>query len=431
MTAPATTATTRRILDRGVRARTSRSSERKLPLGRHVLLHVLLLLITFTVLFPLIWIVSMALDPRNLARPDGLNLIPPGASLDAFSKVIAQPTSNPISFLDLALNSLKIAIGSSAVAVGIGILAAYAFSRLKFRGREALMIAVLGVLMLPSVATIIPLFIFLNQFQINFGELSFNLRNSLMGVTLAVISAQLPFAIWNLKGYLDTIPKDLEEAAAVDGASQNQIFRKIVLPLAIPAIAVTGFLGFLPVRAAGVDRVLRLPALPGRRPGRGWREGLTPGEPTGCPAAAQARVRRSLSARHARIASNHGLCASKIRTTRTSATPSISDSGLPPPPRRSRNPRTAAKLSAMSQARPRRTSNPTAIDATFSARASAATGSAPGATRGSVAMARMSWIAPPTIRMAPASSTAAGRAGRIGAASSVVTGARASVTVAA
>jgi arabinogalactan oligomer/maltooligosaccharide transport system permease protein len=107
------------------------------------------------------------------------------------------------------------------------------------------MIAVLGVLMLPAVATIIPLFIFLNQFQVRFGELSFNLRNSLVGVTLAVISAQLPFAIWNLKGYLDTIPKDLEEAAAVDGATQNQIFRKIVLPLSIPAIAVTGFLGFL------------------------------------------------------------------------------------------------------------------------------------------------------------------------------------------
>ena len=124
-----------------------------------------------------------------------------------------------------------------------------------------------------------------------------------------MISAQLPFAIWNLKGYLDTIPKDLEEAAAVDGASQNQIFRKVVLPLAIPAIAVTGFLGFLggwteyltvamfisdvgldavagpqqpgravrpddqlvavrgvrdPLRAPDLDRLLRLPALPGR-----------------------------------------------------------------------------------------------------------------------------------------------------------------------
>jgi arabinogalactan oligomer/maltooligosaccharide transport system permease protein len=223
----------------------STSEERKLPFGRQLLIQLILLFITATVLFPIVWIFSMSLDPRNLSRPEGLTLIPPGASLDAFRKVIAQPTSNPISFIELVFNSLKIAIGSSVVAVGIGITAAYAFSRLKFRGREALMIAVLGVLMLPSVATIIPLFIFLNQFQISIGDLSFNLRASLIGVTLAVISAQLPFAIWNLKGYLDTIPKDLEEAAAVDGASQNQIFRKVVLPLAIPAIAVTGFLGFL------------------------------------------------------------------------------------------------------------------------------------------------------------------------------------------
>jgi arabinogalactan oligomer/maltooligosaccharide transport system permease protein len=244
MTAPATTPTTREMLTRGITLKRT-SGDRKLPLRQQIILQLVLLFITVTVLFPLVWIVSMALDPRNLARPDGLNLIPPGASLDAFAKVIAQPTSNPISFIGLALNSMKIAVFSAAIAVGIGILAAYAFSRLKFRGRAGLMILVLGVLMLPAVATIIPLFIFLNQFQINFGELSFNLRASLAGVTLAVISAQLPFAIWNLKGYLDTIPRDLEEAASVDGATQNQIFRKIILPLSVPAIAVTGFLGFL------------------------------------------------------------------------------------------------------------------------------------------------------------------------------------------
>jgi arabinogalactan oligomer/maltooligosaccharide transport system permease protein len=245
MTTPATMSTTRRLLTRGVSRRRTSDSERRLPLGRQILLQAILLLVTATVLFPIVWIFSMAIDPRNLARPEGLDLIPPGASLDAFAKVIAQPTSNPIDFAGLALNSLKIAIGSSVIAVALGITAAYAFSRLQFRGRATLMIAVLGVLMLPSVATIIPLFIFLNQFRIEIGDLSFNLRNSLVGVTLAVISAQLPFAIWNLKGYLDTIPKDLEEAAAVDGATQNQIFRKVVLPLAIPAIAVTGFLGFL------------------------------------------------------------------------------------------------------------------------------------------------------------------------------------------
>jgi arabinogalactan oligomer/maltooligosaccharide transport system permease protein len=244
MTAPATTTTTRRFLSRGLTgAKPAGSEERRLPIGRQILTQIVLLLITFTVLFPLVWVVSMSLDPRNIARPDGLNLIPPGASLDAYARVIAQPTSNDISFVGLALNSLKIAVGSSLVAVALGITAAYAFSRLRFRGRGTLMIAVLAVLMLPSVATIIPLFIFMNQFRI--GDLSFNLARSLLGVTLAVISAQLPFAIWNLKGYLDTIPRDLEEAAAVDGASQNQIFRKVVLPLAIPAIAVTGFLGFL------------------------------------------------------------------------------------------------------------------------------------------------------------------------------------------
>jgi arabinogalactan oligomer / maltooligosaccharide transport system permease protein len=227
------------------RVTVARQEGRPIPMGRQILLQLICFGIAATVLFPIVWIFSMSIDPRNFARPDGLNLIPPGASFEAYAKVIAQPTSNPISFIELALNSLKIAVGSSFVAVAVGVTAAYAFSRLKFRGREALMIAVLGVLMLPAVATLIPLFVFLNQFKVQFGELSFNLRASLIGVCLAVISAQLPFAIWNLKGYLDTIPKDLEEAAAVDGASQNQIFVRVVLPLAIPAIAVTAFLGFL------------------------------------------------------------------------------------------------------------------------------------------------------------------------------------------
>lgn len=219
--------------------------EKPLPIGRQLILQLILIGISFTVLFPVMWILSISVDARGLFRPDGLNLIPPVVTLDAYAKVLAQPTSNPISFWGLAFNSFKIATLSSSIAVLFGVTAAYAFSRLQFRGREVLMIAILGVLMLPAVATITPLFILLNQFRIEFGDLSFNLRASLLGVSLAIVSSQLPFAIWNLKGYLDTIPKDLEEAAAVDGASQNQIFTKIVLPLATPAIAVTGFLGFL------------------------------------------------------------------------------------------------------------------------------------------------------------------------------------------
>ena len=96
--------------------------------------------------------------------------------------------------------------------------------------------------MLPAVVTIVPLFIQLNGIR---DSVDFNLRRSLAGVSIAVISGLLPFAIWNLKGYLDTIPKDLEEAAAVDGATRNQAFRQVILPLAVPALAVTAFLGFL------------------------------------------------------------------------------------------------------------------------------------------------------------------------------------------
>jgi arabinogalactan oligomer / maltooligosaccharide transport system permease protein len=202
---------------------------------------VIALVVTFTVLFPILWIVSMALDPRNLSRPDGLNLIPPGASLNAFAEVIRQPTSNPVSFPELAFNSFKIAIGTAFFTVAIGVSAAYAFSRLSFRGREVLMLAVLAVLMLPAVAALAPLFVMLNSVRIG----GFNLRNSIPGVTLAVISGALPFAIWNLKGYLDTIPKELEEAAAVDGATRNQTFLRIILPLATPALAVTAFIGFV------------------------------------------------------------------------------------------------------------------------------------------------------------------------------------------
>ncbi len=85
MTVPATTATTRSLLTRGVSLKKT-SGDRRLPLRQQLILQLILLFITVTVLFPLVWIVSMALDPRNLARPDGLNLIPPGASLDAFAQ---------------------------------------------------------------------------------------------------------------------------------------------------------------------------------------------------------------------------------------------------------------------------------------------------------------------------------------------------------
>ena len=165
----------------------------------------------------------------------------PGFSLKAYTDIIEKPTSNPVSLPTLAINSLLLAGGSALASVMVGVFAAYALSRFKFAGRQFLMLAILAVLILPNVATLAPLFVLLNRVVIA----DFNLRNSLLGVGLALLSTLLPFSIWNLKGYIDTIPKELEEAALIDGASPNQTFFRIMLPLATPAIAITGFLGFM------------------------------------------------------------------------------------------------------------------------------------------------------------------------------------------
>lgn len=221
-----------------------RESRKKLPLGKQLLYQALALLISFTVIFPALWVVSLSLDPRDIARPTEFRLIPPGASLDAYRRVLDRPTANPVTFTELALNQLKLAGSVSVLSVLLGIFAAYSFSRFEYKGRAGLMLSVLAVLILPSVATLAPLFVMLNRINIDIGPLQFNLRNSLWGVGLALTSSQLPFAIWNLKGYLDTIPRELEEAALIDGASPNQLFFKIIMPMATPVLAVTAFFGF-------------------------------------------------------------------------------------------------------------------------------------------------------------------------------------------
>ncbi len=213
----------------------------KLPLGRQLLLQLLLLFITFIVMFPIMWIITLSLDPRGELRPTELRLIPRDATLEAYREVLDHPTANPVSFAELAFNSFKLTAGVTLFSLTIAISAAYTFSRKQFPGRKFMMLGIITVLMLPAIATIAPLFVTLNGVRI--GE--FNLRNSLWGVGLAMSAGALPFAIWNLKGYLDTIPKELEEAAIIDGAGPNQVFTRIILPLSVPALAVTAFLGFI------------------------------------------------------------------------------------------------------------------------------------------------------------------------------------------
>jgi arabinogalactan oligomer/maltooligosaccharide transport system permease protein len=214
-------------------------------------IHIFLLLVLAMVMFPILWIFSLALDPRNIDKPLELRLIPPGASLDAFRRVLLEPwgllcrnPSDPstcMTFMLLLKNSLIVALGTSLIAVFLGASAAYAFSRFQFIGRQAGMLGFIVLLMLPASATLAPLFVLLSQIRI--GDES--LRLTLVGLMLAYGSGTLPFAIWNLKGYFDTVPRELEEAALIDGASVTQTFFRIIMPLSVPALAVTILFSFM------------------------------------------------------------------------------------------------------------------------------------------------------------------------------------------
>ena len=226
----------------------SGKEERSRPLTRaevveDVLVHAGLLLVAFIVLFPILWIFSMALDPRNISRPTSLDLIPEGASLRAFDRVLTEPLANNVMFSTMLKNSLIVSVGVALSVVVLAVSAAYAFSRFHFPGRKWGLFMFIAVLMLPQVATLAPLFVLLSRIR-PFG-MDESVRTTLAGVGVAYISGALPFAIWNLRGYIDTIPREVEEAAFIDGAGPNRAFVDVVFPLILPAISITVLFGFM------------------------------------------------------------------------------------------------------------------------------------------------------------------------------------------
>lgn len=157
----------------GLRVSSSQSTTGRFTLNRRsrgiiirqIFLQIFLLIMLVTVMFPVLWIVSMAVDPRGISRPTDLNLIPANANLLAFQRLLTDPFSNtfPVYFGQLLMNSLFIALGVSVFTVVLGSSAAYAFSRFRFIGREAGMLTFIVLLLLPSTGIIIPLYIMFNS----------------------------------------------------------------------------------------------------------------------------------------------------------------------------------------------------------------------------------------------------------------------------
>ncbi len=145
-------------------------------------------------------------------------------------------TNQDFLFVSGIIASIFVAIATAFVGMILSSTAAYAFSRFKFPGREGFMMSFLITQMFPNIMMLIPLFIIFK---------TLGLIDTFMGLILAYSITALPFNIWNLKGYFDTVPKELEEAALIDGCSASQTFYKIVLPLSLPSLAISGLFSFM------------------------------------------------------------------------------------------------------------------------------------------------------------------------------------------
>lgn len=198
--------------------------------------HAALVAATVVVLYPVLWVVKMALSPSQ-GFAGGALPIPTSVTLANFTAVATTTTSDgSLLFLRQLLNSLVVASATAVVGVTIAATAAWSLSRWRFAGRDALISGFLLTQMFPSVLMAIPLYLLLD---------ALHLLDSLGGLVLVYATTSVPFSIWNLKGYFDTIPAELEEAATLDGASRWTTFTKIILPLARPALAVTGLFSFM------------------------------------------------------------------------------------------------------------------------------------------------------------------------------------------
>lgn len=211
----------------------------------HLALHAILVVVTLATLYPILWVFTVAFSGRqSLAIVD----LPPDPSLlDRLRSVVPWPATFSASnftsvwmdqpFGRWMLNSTLVAAATTLVGVFLACTAGYAFSRFRFPGRRAGLMSFLVSQMFPGTLTLVPLYIILVKWL--------GLGSNYLGLILIYATTSIPFCVWMLKGYFDTIPKELEESALIDGASPATIFLRIVLPLAKPAVAVTALFSFM------------------------------------------------------------------------------------------------------------------------------------------------------------------------------------------
>ena len=184
------------------------------------------LLSSVLILVPIVWMVSAGVRPIKEILTYPPTIIPKTVTFEYFSRILASPQ-----YQRYFLNSTVLALASLGLALVLGSLAAYGFSRYKLPGGKAMLMGILALLMLPQVTLIVPYF--------RLAHLA-GLYDTLPGLIIVNTTFLLPMSTWLLKGYFDSLPEELEEAAMVDGCVRMQALWKIVLPLATPGLIGVG-----------------------------------------------------------------------------------------------------------------------------------------------------------------------------------------------
>ncbi|MGP3970200.1 carbohydrate ABC transporter permease [Streptomyces sp. 6N223] len=196
--------------------------------GRIGLVSAVAALLLFT-LFPVYWMVSSAFDPGADHR--GSAVWPSGLTLDHFRYVL-----DTGEFGGYLLNSALVGVGTVLLSGLLALFAAVAVARFAFRMRTTVLVMILVVQMVPLEALVIPLFLQMRDLE---------LLNSLLGLTIVYLAFSLPFAVWTLRGFVAAVPKEVEEAAYLDGCGWWRMFVSVLLPLVAPGLVATSVFAFI------------------------------------------------------------------------------------------------------------------------------------------------------------------------------------------
>ena len=193
--------------------------------------YAVLTVFTLFAIYPILRVFAISLRPGDRLLSRSLAIIPENATLQTYVELFVDEP-----FLQWMANSIFVSACVTLVGVGLAATAGYAFSRYKFVGRDSAMIGLITTQMFPVTMLLLPLFILL---------IAIKAYDNYTGLIITYSATALPFTIWQMKGYYDTIPYSLEEAARIDGCSEFGIFWRIVLPLAAPALVITALFSFM------------------------------------------------------------------------------------------------------------------------------------------------------------------------------------------